>query len=267
MRKRNIGTRTLACSLRAVRWALPFAALLPASVQALSMQVLASEVYIDGGARAEDVFDDLVAESGPNLEIGLGLAVFVGQGNSAVGSSSAIASRKPFNAKPLRIETGTDLRVSARAGTNLDAEAEAIGGGVIRLQLLSDGTLAPGFGFAFSLFLDQENELDGWHLTYHVLNETRGVTAFRFDSDDPSPIPANFVVPVSANDVIRIEWFSQVSVFAENGASNSGRLTFESAVSPIAIPEPASLTICLLGLASLGAVRGARGRPRGELGI
>jgi hypothetical protein len=231
------------------------------------MEVLDAEVYVDGSARAESTFDDLVAESGPNLEIGVGLAVFVGDGNSAVGSSSAVASRKPFNVRPPSIETGTDLRVSARAGENLDAEAEAVAGGMIRLQLLSDGTLAPGFGFAFNLFLDQENELDDWRLTYLVLNETRGVTAFRFDSDDPGPIPSSFVVPVSADDVIRIEWFSQVSVFAENGAFNSGGLTFGSTVSPIAIPEPAPLAICVLGLASLGAKRALRGRRAGEGGI
>lgn len=232
-------------------------ALLPATAHALSMQVLESEVYVDGSARAGTSVDDLLYESGPNLEIGVAVAVLVLDGNSASGSSSAVASRRPFNVRPPAMETGTDLRVSARAGVDLDAGAEAIGGGVIRLQLLDDGEVAPGFGFLFNLFLDHENELDDWRLTYLVRNETRGTTAFSVDSD-LGPLPTDFVVGVSAGDVIRIDWYSQVSVFAEEGQFHSGGLSFGSVVSPIAIPEPTPMLLGLLGLLGMGTRRKSR---------
>lgn len=255
-----------AAALGALMLVAAVSALIPATAQALSMQVLGSEVYVDGGARAGTSTDDLAYESGANLEIGVAVAVLVLDGRSASGSASAIASRKPFNLRPPAVETGTDLRVSARAGTDLDAEAEAIGGGSIRLQLLDDGDLAPGFGFAFNLFLNHENELDDWRLTYLVRNETLGITAFSVDSD-LGPLPTSFVVGVSAGDVIRIEWYSQVSVFAENGQFHSGGLSFGSAVSPIAIPEPAPIVLGLLGLLAMGTRREARSGRRSVSGI
>ena len=230
------------------------------------MTVLEAEVWIAGSARAETIEDPMEFEAGPNLEVGTALAVLVTERGSAVGSATAQAYRRPFLARPRTLDTGSILRVSARAADGFSADAHATSGGRIRVQLVDANETEPGLGFLFDISLDEQDELASWRFTYRIVNETRNAPLLTIDSDVDPTIPTQFVVPALAGDVIVIDWFTEASAAALDDQFLSGGLAFGSSISPIPvpIPEPSMGVLAALGLLALGAASERRRARSGE---
>jgi hypothetical protein len=234
--------------------------LLSSPATAITMTVLDSEVVVDAFARAGTKIDDPAAETDSNLEIVIALSILAAGENSGVGSSSAEADQTPFLTHPRQMDTRSVLRASARADAGVTSESASSGGGTLRLRMDSEGSLEPGLGFAFTLFLGGESDGTNWHLTYHILNETSGVTALSIDTSTPASVPLDFVIAVSDGDVIRIDWSTELTAFADSGEYTRGSLTFGSSVSPVpvAIPEPAVTGMAFFGLLLLCSARALR---------
>lgn len=228
---------------------------------ALSMTVVSSEIVVDGYARAGSRVDDPESDSGENLEITIALAILAESQLSGVGSSSAQAQHTPFLDNPKAMRTQTTLRASARASDAVTSESEGTSAGMLRLRMSDEAGDTAGSGLGFALVLDGDAAGNASRVTYRVFNETRGTNPISIDTDSSSSIPTEFAVPVSAGDMIRIEWSAELSAFAASGQRVAGELGFESRIAPVVVPEPVGTVLAAVGLLILGAVR-SRTAPR-----
>lgn len=239
--------------------ALPVLCLAAAPASALSMRVVTSQVFADAFARAETNVDDPPIDTASGLEIEQALAIFIQGDESAVATSQGIASRIPFLSRPSTLSTNVELDASARTSSSLEAEASVIGGGTVRLQL-SGSPGEPAAALAFNLSLDPLVGVLGteWFISYTVVNETLGTTLFSISTDDPGTVPTDFVLGVGFGDLVRVEWFASLAVFAQGGQNISGRIDFDSVITPLVIPEPGPAALLLSGLALLAVRRSRR---------
>jgi hypothetical protein len=238
-------------------FALGLGLLASAPASALSMQVVGSNVFVDVFVRAENQISDRPARSGPNLQLDTGVAVFVAPLQSATGVASAESGRLPFLARPQLLTIRSELDVQARTKSAVEAEAESIGGGSVRIQLLGSLAEAPAAALAFNITLGAVSQQGiDWNLEFSVFNETLGTTVFAISASDESPsVPTEFATPGRFGDILRVDWFTRIYAFASDGNSSQGSLDFSAGIITLPIPEPQTLLLLLGGLTALGSAR------------
>lgn len=243
---------------------------LAGSASALSMNVVASEVFVDTFASAETDVEDPPLETSPSIALQISEEVFLFSLNEAVAVAVARASRLPTLQMPTTLRTRASLDLRTRTDGSVTAQASGFSGGSLQLDMIGSPASDPGpglrFDFDFELLEDAPTSL--WSLSYRVVNQTLGAILFDLVTSNPAALPMDpFFLPAGIGDRILVEWSVAMGIAAANGSRTSAELDLDVLITPqadigpiitSAAPSSALLLSALLPL--LWGVRARLGR-------